>query len=159
MATHLHRVPLIAALAAALAGGSCARPVAEGAATGASRPGRAPLEDDRGRFYLEDEVTSPVALAPGSRNPVYPGLMRSAGFEASVTAQFVVDTTGMIELSTFRLFRTTHTAPPSLDDQVRQAFETAVRDALPGIRFIPAQVAGRKVRQLVQQPFVFALQR
>jgi protein TonB len=38
-------------------------------------------------------------------------------------------------------------------------FEQAVRSALPNMRFLPAEIGGRKVKQLVQQPFVFALQR
>jgi hypothetical protein len=32
-----------------------------------------------------------------------------------------------------------------------------VRDALPAMRFAPVEVGGRKVGQLVQQPFTFAL--
>ena len=42
---------------------------------------------------------------------------------------------------------------------VHQLFEDAVREALPRIRFIPAEVGGKKVRQLVQMPFVFTLAR
>jgi protein TonB len=38
-------------------------------------------------------------------------------------------------------------------------FEDAVRVALRRMRFIPAEVGGRRVRQLVQMPFVFTLAR
>ena len=59
-------------------------------------------------------------------------------------AQFVVDTTGRVEMSTFKVLRTTH-----------DLFAAAVRQALPTMRFIAAEVGGRKVKQLVQQPYVF----
>jgi len=32
-----------------------------------------------------------------------------------------------------------------------------VRSALPNMLFLPAEVGGKKVKQLVQQPFVFAI--
>jgi protein TonB len=62
-----------------------------------------------------------------------------------VLAQFVVDTAGRVETSTFKVI--------SSDDP---AFTVAVRDGLPSQRFLPAEVSGRKVKQLVQQPFVFS---
>jgi periplasmic protein TonB len=34
-----------------------------------------------------------------------------------------------------------------------------VRTALRRMRFVPAQIGGKKVRQLVQMPFVFTLQK
>jgi protein TonB len=34
-------------------------------------------------------------------------------------------------------------------------FAAAVRTALPTMRFLPAEISGKKVRQQVQQPFVF----
>ena len=62
--------------------------------------------------------------------------------------QFVVDTAGRVETSTFKVLRQSH-----------NEFEAAVRGALPKMRFLPAELKGRRVRQLVQQPFVFALAR
>ena len=38
-----------------------------------------------------------------------------------------------------------------------ELFPAAVRNALPSMRFLPAEVGGRKVKQLVQQPFTFAI--
>jgi periplasmic protein TonB len=38
-------------------------------------------------------------------------------------------------------------------------FEDAVKEALRRMRFISAEAGGRKVRQLVQMPFVFTLAR
>jgi protein TonB len=36
-------------------------------------------------------------------------------------------------------------------------FTFAVRDVLPRMKFNPAELRGAKVRQMVQQPFTFAL--
>jgi protein TonB len=71
-----------------------------------------------------------------------------AGVEGRVVAQFVVDIEGRVEAGTVRLVRTDNAL-----------FDEAVRTALPRMRFTPAEIAGRKVRQLVEMPFVFALSR
>jgi protein TonB len=96
--------------------------------------------------YFEFMVEKPVTEASNTQRPRYPDILKSAGVEGDVLAQFVVDTTGRVELNTFKVLKTSH-----------QLFEAAVRSALPGMRFIPAEVGNKKVRQLVQQPFVFAI--
>jgi protein TonB len=96
--------------------------------------------------YFEFMVEKPVTEASNTQRPRYPDILKSAGVEGQVIAQFVVDTTGRVELNTFKVLSTSH-----------QLFEAAVRSALPGMRFIPAEVGQKKVRQLVQQPFVFAI--
>jgi protein TonB len=40
-----------------------------------------------------------------------------------------------------------------------ELFTAAVRNALPNMRFFPAEVGGKKVRQVVQMPFQFSLTR
>lgn len=98
--------------------------------------------------YFDFQVEKPVAPVPGTGAPRYPDILRSASVEGEVLAQFVVDTTGRVEIATFKVIRKSH-----------DLFEAAVRSALPNMRFLPAEVGGRKVKQLVQQPFVFALQK
>ena len=98
--------------------------------------------------YFDFQVEKPVAPVPGTGAPRYPDILRSASVEGEVLAQFVVDTTGRVEVATFKVIRKSH-----------DLFEAAVRSALPNMRFLPAEVGGRKVKQLVQQPFVFALQK
>ena len=98
--------------------------------------------------YFDFQVEKPVAPVPGTGSPRYPDILRSASVEGEVLAQFVVDTTGRVEVATFKVIRKSH-----------DLFEAAVRSALPNMRFLPAEVGGRKVKQLVQQPFVFALQK
>jgi protein TonB len=65
-----------------------------------------------------------------------------------VLAQFVVDTTGRYESGTFKVLKSSN-----------EQFTNAVKSALPRMKFYPAEVGGRKVKQLVQQPFTFSLQK
>jgi TonB family protein len=96
--------------------------------------------------YFEFQVEKPVAPLAGMPSPKYPPALRSAGVEGQVLVQFVVDTAGEPELSTFKVLRSSH-----------DLFTSAVRDLLPTLRFQPAELGGRKVRQLVQMPFQFSL--
>lgn len=96
--------------------------------------------------YFEFMVEKPVTEASNTQRPRYPDILKSAGVEGEVLAQFVVDTTGHVEINTFKVLKTSH-----------ELFAAAVRSALPGMRFIPAEVGQKRVRQLVQQPFVFAI--
>ena len=63
-----------------------------------------------------------------------------------VLAQFVVDTTGRADMSQFKVLKSTH-----------DLFTNAVRSSLPQMKFYPAEVGGKKVKQLVQMPFQFSL--
>ena len=94
--------------------------------------------------HLVERAVEPV----GGAAPRYPETLRSAGVEGEVVAEFVVDTTGRVEAASVRFAAGAH-----------PLFEAAVRQALRGMRFRPAEAGGRAVRQLVRQPFVFALSR
>jgi TonB family protein len=98
--------------------------------------------------FRADQVEKQVSLIPGSPSPAYPDALRMAGKEGRVVARFVVDEAGRVEEKTVRFVRS---------DNV--LFDEAVRSALPRMRFAAAEIAGRKVRQLVEMPFVFALSR
>ena len=84
--------------------------------------------------------------APGNAPPRYPDMLRSANVEGEVLAQFVVDTTGRYEAGSFKVLKSSH-----------DLFTNAVKAALQNMNFYPAEVGGRKVKQLVQMPFVFSL--
>lgn len=99
-------------------------------------------------IYFEYQVEKIAIREPGSRKPIYPPALRAALVEGDVLAQFVVDTLGRAVPSTFKVLMSTH-----------GEFATAVQQALPELRFLPAEKGGRKVRQLVQQPFAFAMER
>lgn len=92
------------------------------------------------------EVDRPAMITPDSPQPIYPESLRVKKVEGAFTAQFIVDTTGRIEVTSFQLVKRGH-----------PLFVQSVRDALPLMRFIPAEVAGVKVRQWVERSFVFSL--
>lgn len=107
-----------------------------------------PMTVPAGQPYFEFQVEQPVRPLPGNTGPRYPAELRAAQVEGTVLAQFVVDTLGNFEPASFKVLRSDHAL-----------FTQTVRDALVGIAFEPARVGGRKVRQLVQQPFQFQLSR
>jgi hypothetical protein len=59
-----------------------------------------------------------------------------------------VDTLGTAEVSSAHVLRSSH-----------PQFTAAVLAALPGMRFRPAMIASRRVRQLVEQEFEFRITR
>jgi periplasmic protein TonB len=116
--------------------------VAGGVAKG--KEGGAVVQSDQP--YFEFQVEKPVVPAPGSISPRYPDMLRQAGVEGEVLAQFVVDTTGKAEAGSLKILKSSH-----------DMFVQSVKNALPQMKFIPAEVGGRKVKQLVQQPFTFSI--
>lgn len=98
-------------------------------------------------FTLLDVDTGAVR-DPASAVPAYPSLLEKQGIEGTAVVRFVVDTTGRADLETFRVIETNH-----------PLFGAAVRDALPGMKFHPATVGPRKVRQMVEIPFGFQILR
>jgi protein TonB len=117
--------------------------VAGGRASGVEG-GKAVVQSDQP--YFEFQVEKPVVPAPGSTQPRYPDMLRQAGVEGEVLAQFVVDTTGKAEPGSLKILKSSH-----------DLFIQSVKNALPQMKFIPAEVGGRKVKQLVQQPFSFSI--
>ena len=99
---------------------------------------------DDSRVYFEFQVEQRVKLLPGGPVLHYPDAMRASRSNGEVLAQFVVDTNGQALPETFKAIKTTH-----------DLFTQAVKAALPDMRFTPAMIGGKRVRQLVQQPFEF----
>src|SRR5215204_6958033 len=115
----------------------------KGAAGGTAKgvAGGTPTGD---QAYFEFQVEKPVVAAPGSCQPKYPEMLRSAGVGGEVQAQFVVDTTGRVEQKSFKVLKSDN-----------ELLTGAVRSALSCLRFLPAEAGGRRVRQIVQQPYSF----
>ena len=103
---------------------------------------------DPNQTYFEFQVEKPVSPIPGTGSPRYPDALRSSGVEGEVQAQFVVNEEGKAETGTFKVLKATN-----------DLFSSAVRSALPNMRFYAAEVGGKKVKQLVQQSFQFKLDR
>lgn len=95
--------------------------------------------------FFEFQVDTPVALR-GSVRPHYPAALKHAGISGEVWVQFVVDETGRVNMRTFTVLKSPD-----------PAFTAAVKAALPTWRLEPAIRQGKKVKQLVQQSFVFGL--
>jgi protein TonB len=118
----------------------------------AEPPGRTlsarPIVAGPNETYFEFQVEQPVTPAASSPAPRYPDFLRRAGVEGEVLAQFVVGPDGVADVGSFKVLKSTH-----------DLFTKAVREALPQMRFNPARVGGKGVRQLVQQPFTFSISR
>jgi protein TonB len=92
------------------------------------------------------EVDTAVVRSASSAAPAYPLKLLAARIMGSVSARYVVDTTGFADTSSFEVMKSTN-----------PEFITAVREALPYMRFMPAKIGSIKVRQLVEQQFSFKI--
>jgi TonB family protein len=97
--------------------------------------------------YDEREVDTP-ASSFNARVPVYPPSLRAAGIEGRVVAQFIVDPSGRATAESFRILSSSS-----------DLFSEAVRKSILETRFTPARLRGQPVSQMVQQLFVFRLDR
>ena len=109
-------------------------------------PGGSTIPGGASGAWTDAQVEKPAMALPGSPLPVYPDFLRSSGTEGDVLVQYVVDTLGRVEAGSFRALHASHAL-----------FAQSVERVLPRLRFIPAEVGGRRVRQWVQQPFAFAI--
>jgi hypothetical protein len=98
--------------------------------------------------YSADVVDRVVTPLNDNPRPVYPRSLQSSGVEADFTVMFVVDSTGRVDEKTLEV-----------PGNVHRLFAEAVRYALVRSRYLPAMLAGRPVRQLVSQEFVFRMVR
>jgi TonB family protein len=112
----------------------------EGTGTGDPLPGPSGA-------YAEEHVDVPVALERRSPLPRYPEALRSWRTEGVARLTFVVDTLGRVEMGTVKVLESSH-----------PAFAASVRATLPRMRFRPARIGERPVRQLVEFPITFRLE-
>jgi TonB family protein len=81
-----------------------------------------------------------------SVTPRYPEVLRQSGVDGRVLIRFTVDTLGRIDQSSVQIVSETHAL-----------FSRAVREALSGFRFRPAESNGHKVPALAEMPFEFSI--
>ncbi len=119
--------------------------------TGAGGEGNDAVEEaEAPTSALEDvalsvvEVDSAVTPDPNSAGPEYPESLLRARIEGAVLARFIVDSTGRADPASFVAVQTSDTA-----------FTSAVRRALPMMKFSPATLRGAPVAQVVVQQFTF----
>lgn len=121
-------------------------PVEEARVTGLDPVDAPPLPDLAGAdsVFSQIEVDSAASRYEWSAAPTFPPALLALRQEGYVRAEWVVDEQGVADTTTLRIVEATH-----------PEFAKAVRDALPFMRFRPARIGERTVRQLVQQPFYF----
>jgi TonB family protein len=93
--------------------------------------------------YFSPEGATPAVLVEHP-SLVYPARLRSSAVKGEVVAMFVVDSSGSVLDGSLRIVR----SPDSL-------FTQSVRTVVAGMRFNPPALNGKRIRQLVQQSFVF----
>lgn len=101
-----------------------------------------------GSAFGAGDVQQAAALRSNSPLPRYPEALRAQRLEGRAIARFVVGTDGRVELATLSFVESSH-----------PAFEAAVRASLSRLRFTPGRVERRAVRQWVEVPFGFRLER
>ena len=116
------------------------------AADTTTSPAVAPTPGPPDSVFSVLEVDTAVVRSASSAAPAYPLKLLEARIMGSVQAQYVVDTTGFADTSSFQVMRSTN-----------PEFVAAVREALPYMRFTPAKIGSVKVRQLVEQQFSFKI--
>ncbi|MGI8508708.1 MAG: energy transducer TonB [Gemmatimonadaceae bacterium] len=105
--------------------------------------GVGPVSDKQDYFAFQVEKQ---ASAMNDVKPEYPSSLQSAGIEGEVDVQFVVGIDGRADMSTFKVTKSSN-----------DMFSNAVRTAVSRARYSPAEIGGKKVRMLVQQPFMFGI--
>lgn len=110
------------------------------------KPSQLPVRVTDNQNFFEFQVEKTAQLVPGTPGPQYPDQLKASKTEGGVFVQFVVDTSGIADMRTLKVLKSSD-----------ELFTTSVRSAIPTMRFSPAEVGGRKVKQLVQMPFQFSL--
>lgn len=139
--------PLLPSPVAAVREGLDHARIAIGASGGAPGP-RSVIDGDDGIDSSAWRGNELLMRIVASSTPQYPPVLRRAGIDGRVLVRFVVDTTGRIDTSSVRVLKSTH-----------DLFTRAVRDALTGFRFRPAEVGRRRVAALAEMPFEFRITR
>src|SRR5215831_12742813 len=111
-------------------------------------PPAVPAQGDQTKdsVFTEIEVDSAVVRSQASAAPAYPLDLLAKHIEGTALVRYVVDTTGFADTVSFTVIRATD-----------PGFVRGVREALPYMRFSPAKIGAKKVRQLVEQPFTFKI--
>lgn len=102
-----------------------------------------------GATVLDNRLAdTPAIPSDGNAPPIYPDLLRSAAIEGIVEVEFIIDRNGEVRPGSILVLRSDHAR-----------FLDAVREALGGHRYLPAEVGGSPVAVRVRQRFAFILKR
>jgi TonB family protein len=95
---------------------------------------------------VDQRAITQAIIKHGSPEPKYPSELLRAGISGEAILEFDIDTVGRADPASIRLLSATD-----------PRFAVASWKALPRMKFEPAQVSGRKVRERVQLPFTFEI--
>jgi TonB family protein len=98
---------------------------------------------DPDAVYFDFQVEKQAVPLPSNAPPHYP-IVHFLGMQGSVLAEFIVDTTGRVLPGSVRVMRTAN-------EQLDQPVLNAVRS----MRFEPATIHGRRVKELLEMTFTF----
>ena len=90
------------------------------------------------------ETEAQPALLIVAPTPVYPVSLYTKAVAGSASVEFVVDTNGRVDLSTFK------------SQSNHELFTEAVRHIMPDMRFVPSTANGRRVRTPMRMRFEFS---
>ena len=98
---------------------------------------------DNAQVFMEGQVDDiPTILTPGPQR--FPEALRASGMGGRVVLEFVVDTTGRVDQSSFKVISTPH-----------PAFANAAKEMLSKSVFRPGRMRGQAVAVLVRQSINF----
>ncbi|MEP6491902.1 MAG: TonB family protein [bacterium] len=104
--------------------------------------------DPVGGVYTMEAVDKVMSAVGRNPRPLYPASLAASAIEADFVVRFVVDTTGLVREQSVEIQGTPH-----------PYFVASVRRALLQSHFLPAEVDGHVVPQLVSQEFTFRMMR
>jgi len=96
--------------------------------------------------FTIDQVDTPASLIAGTASPEYPDSLRQEGVHGRVVIELIVNADGTLDHESVFLVSSTH---PLFTGAVQQALATA--------KFRSARLKSRPVRQVLQLPFTFRL--
>lgn len=105
------------------------------------------IELDYGAPFLGSQVDREAASVPGTFALHYPAYLQSNRVTGCAALQFVVDTVGRVDSTTIQAVALTRL------EFAQEAARAAVKAT-----YKPAERGGRKVRQVVREPFAFTLE-
>ena len=111
-----------------------------------SLPARGRAQDstaDASQTFLSMQVDHEARLRSGAP-PRYPTKLQRTRVPGEVLVQFIVDERGRPQMDSFKVLRSSN-----------GEFTESVRRAVGVMSFFPAEINGKKVRQLLQVPFKF----
>jgi protein TonB len=130
-----------------LTGRSSRRGTSDGDVEGEGRSKGGLTSGSSDRAYNENQVDKTVQVVRPAV-PRYPEALKSVNIEGQVIVRYIVDARGRVEPGSIQILSSTH-----------KLFADAVREALLDARYRPAEAGGHPVRQLVEQPFMFKIDR